>query len=58
MDGVKLFGAVGAGIYEDAINATGVVFEEAGAVVDMAMDDDPSRVRGAVLFDFRNREPF
>ena len=49
MNGVKLFSAVDADIYEDAIDATEVLFEQAGVVVDMSMDDDPSRVRGAVL---------
>jgi len=42
VDGFELLGAVGAGVYEDAICAARMVFEEAGAIVDMAVDNDPS----------------
>jgi len=58
VDGVKLFGAVSAGIDEDAVGATRVIFKEAGAVVDVTMDDDPSWVRGAMLFHFGHGEHF
>ena len=52
MDCVELFGAVGAGVNEDTVGTAGVVFEEAGAVVDVTVNDDPSGLGGVVLFDF------
>lgn len=51
VDGVELFGAVGAGVDEDAVGAAGMVFEEAGAVVDVAVDDDPGGFGRGVFLD-------
>ena len=42
--GVELFSAVGAGIVEYVVDAARVVIEVAGAIVDMAVDDDPCGV--------------
>lgn len=58
MDGVKLFGAVGASIDEDAVSTTGVIFEEAGAIIDVTVDNDPSRVRVGMFFHFGDGEHF
>ena len=44
MNGLEFLRTVGAGVDEDAVSATGVVFEEAGAVVDVAVDNDPGGV--------------
>ena len=48
---VEFFRAVGAGVDENAVGAAGMILEEAGAVVDMAVDDDPSGLIGVVGFD-------
>lgn len=52
MDGVEYFGAVGASVAEDAIGAAGVVFDELGTVVDVAVDDNPGGLMRVVFFDF------
>ncbi|KVH15484.1 hypothetical protein Ccrd_025923 [Cynara cardunculus var. scolymus] len=44
MDCIELFSTVGSSIDENAVTTTGMVFEEVGAVVDVTMDDNPSRV--------------
>lgn len=54
VDGFELLGAVGAGVDEDAVCATGMVFEEAGAIIDMTVDYDPSRIGVVVPSDFRH----
>ncbi|WVZ20680.1 hypothetical protein V8G54_008002 [Vigna mungo] len=51
VNGFELLGTVGAGIDEDAICAARMVFEEAGAIVDMAADYDPSRISVVVCSD-------
>lgn len=58
VDGVKLFGAVSAGIDEDAVGATRVIFEEASAIVDVTVDDDPSGFRAAMIFNLGDGKHF
>ncbi|KAL2240198.1 UNVERIFIED_CONTAM: hypothetical protein Sindi_0661000 [Sesamum indicum] len=47
--GVEFLRAIGASIDEDTVSAAGMVFEEAGAVIDMAVHDDPRRIGGIML---------
>uniref|UniRef100_A0A804J1A7 Oxidoreductase FAD/NAD(P)-binding domain-containing protein n=1 Tax=Musa acuminata subsp. malaccensis TaxID=214687 RepID=A0A804J1A7_MUSAM len=50
----ELLGAVAAGFNENAVGAAGVVLDEGGAVVDVAVYDDPGGVARRVLVDLRH----
>lgn len=58
MYGVEFLGAISAGVDKDTVGATGVVFEEARAVVNMAVDDDPGGIGGVVLLNLGHGEHF
>lgn len=44
VDSIELFRTVGACVVEDGFGAARVLTKEGGAVVDVAVNDDPSRV--------------
>ncbi|CAL9043891.1 unnamed protein product [Musa banksii] len=50
----ELLGAVAAGFNENVVGAAGVVLDEGGAVVDVAVYDDPGGVAQRVLVDLRH----